>query len=118
MRLPADVDEWWVFDTSVNRDQYIRQILESYRTTPTVCGRVSLRDRHMAEHLYQEKVPLTAVEGAFTLAADRRLYRHSTHPLAPIYSLRYFLPIIHEILDTPVDPGQVSYLWLKMQGRL
>lgn len=118
MRLPADVDEWWVFDTSMNCDQYIRQILESYRTTPTVCGRVSVADSQLADRLYQEKVPLTAVEGAFTLAADRRLYRHSARSLAPIHSLRYFLPIIREILDTPVDPGQVSYLWLKMQGRI
>lgn len=102
----------------MKRDQYVRQILETYRTTPTVCGRVSVADRHLADRLYQEKVPITAVEGAFTLAADRRLYRHSTRHLAPIHSLRYFLPIIHEILDTPVDPGQVSYLWLKMQGRI
>ena len=117
MKLPADADEWWVFDATMDRDHYIRQTLESYRATPTVCGRVSQADRHLAARLYQEKIPFTAVEGAFTLAAARRIYRNSRCPLSPIHSLRYFLPIIREILDTPVDPGKVSYLWWKMQGK-
>ena len=118
MRLPADADEWWVFDATMNRQQYLHQTLEGYCATPTASGRVSPADRDLAVRLYQEKIPLTAVEGAFILAAARRTYRRGPHPLAPIRSLRYFLPIIREILAQPVDPGHVSYLWLRMQGRL
>jgi len=118
MRLPADADEWWVFDTAMDRDQYVRRTLEGYCATPTVCGQVRPADRDLAVRLYQERIPFTAVEGAFILAAARRAYRTGRHPLDPIRSLRYFLPIIREILTKPVDPGQVSYLWMKMQGRI
>lgn len=116
--LPIDVDEWWVFDATMNREQYVCQTLEGYRTTPTTCGLVRWADRNLAGHLYDQEVPFTAVEGAFILAAARRTYRTARLPLSPIRSLRYFLPIIDEILRKPVDPGEVSCLWLKMQGRL
>ena len=118
MRLPADADEWWVFDAKMDREQYVRQTLDGYRNTPTACGQVRRADRDLALRLYQSRIPLTAVEGAFVLAAARRIYRTTRQPLAPIHSLRYFLPIIREILDKPIDPGLVSYLWLKMQDRL
>ncbi|MCP4201096.1 MAG: hypothetical protein GY769_04100 [bacterium] len=119
MRLPQDANEWWVFDPAMDREQYVRQTLEEYRTTLNVCGRVRRTDHDLAVNLYQKAVPLTAIEGAFILATARRTSRHPTRaPLAPIGSLRYFLPIIREILDTPVDPGDISYLWWKMQGRL
>ncbi len=119
MTLPQDTNEWWVFDPSIDCQQYVRRALEEYRTTLTVCGRVRRADHDLAVDLYKKAVPLTAVEGAFVLATARRASRPSKRPpLAPIGSLRYFLPIIREILDTPVDPGDISYLWLKMQGRL
>ena len=118
MRLPADANEWWVFDAGMDREQYVRQTLDGYRTMPTAWGQVRQADRELAVRLYQERIPLTAVEGAFILAAARRTYRTARYPLSPIRSLRYFLPIIREILGKPVDPGEVSYLWLKMQDRL
>ena len=119
MRLPVDVDEWWVFDPTMGREQYVRRTLEAYRTTPTTCGRVRRADHDLAVNLYQKAIPFTAVEGAFVLATARRTSREpQRQPPAPIGSLRYFLPIIREILDKPVDPGDISYLWLKMQGRL
>ncbi len=119
MILPQDANEWWVFDPAIDCQQYVRQALEEYRATLTVCGRVRRADHDLAVRLYKKSVPLTAVEGAFVLAIARRASRHPARaPLAPIGSLRYFLPIIREILDTPVDPGDISYLWLKMQGRL
>ena len=119
MRLPLDADQWWVPDPTMNREQYVRQTLEGYRTTPTACGRVRRADHDLAARLYQKEVPFIAVEGAFILATARRTSRDpKRRPLTPIGSLRYFLPIIREILDKPVDPGEISYLWLKMQGRL
>jgi hypothetical protein len=119
MRRAPDANEWWVFDPTMDRKQYVRQTLEEYRTTPTACGRVCRADRDLALRLYQKQIPFTAIDGAFVLAAARRTSRDSQgRHLAPIGSLHYFLPIIHEILDKPVDPGEISYLWLKMQGRL
>ncbi len=119
MKLPPDANEWWVFDSTMDRQQYVRQTLEEYRNTPTACGQVCRADHDLAVSLYKKAIPFTAVEGAFVLATTRRSSRHSRRqPLAPIGSLRYFLPIIREILDKPVDPGEISYLWLKMQGRL
>lgn len=117
-QLPVDVDEWWVFDIGMDREQYVHQTLEGYRTTPTAWGQVRWADRELAGRLYDQEVPFTAVEGAFILAAARRTCRTARQPLSPIRSLRYFLPIIAEILNKPVDPGEVSYLWLKMQGRI
>ncbi len=119
MSLPIDANEWWVFDPNMDREQYVRKALEEYRTTPTVCGHVSRADHDLAVRLYQKMIPFTALEGAFILASARRNSRDlKRRPLNPIGSLRYFLPIIREILDTPVDPGEISYLWLKMQDRL
>ncbi len=119
MTLPQDANEWWVFDPAIDCRQYVHHTLEEYRATLTVCGRVRRHDHDLAIRLYKKAVPLTAVEGAFVLATARRALRPPKRPpLAPIGSLRYFLPIIREILDAPVDPGDISYLWLKMQGRL
>jgi hypothetical protein len=115
--LPADADQWWVFDPTMECEQYIHQTLEEYRATPTACGQVRRADRELALRLYQDRIPLTAVEGAFVLAAARRTQRDPTKPaLTPIQSLRYFQPIIREILETPVDPGDISYIWHKMLG--
>jgi hypothetical protein len=117
MKLPRDADEWWVFDPTMDREHYVRETLEQYRQTPTTCGRVRPDDRSLALSLYQQRIPFTAVEGAFVLAATRRTKRNPTlPPLAPIHSLRYFQPIIREILETPIDPGDISYLWHKMLG--
>jgi hypothetical protein len=115
--LPIDADQWWVFDPTMDREHYVREILELYRTTPTTCGRVRPDDHRLALSFYQQRIPFTAVEGAFVLAADRRARRDATRPaLAPIQSLRYFQPILREILDTPIDPADISYLWHKMLG--
>ena len=117
-QLPYDVKEWWVFDPTISREDYVRQVLDGYRATPTTCGQTRSSDRDLAMCLYLKKIPFTAVDGAFVLAAARRTYRNPTWAtLAPIRSLRYFLPIIREILGKPVDPGEVSYLWWKMQGK-
>ena len=117
LMLPVDADQWWVFDPTMERGHYVRETLEQYRTTPTTCGKVRPDDRRLALSLYQQRVPFTVVEGAFVLAAVRRTQRDSTRPaLAPIHSLRYFQPIIREILDTPIDPADISYLWHKMLG--
>jgi hypothetical protein len=120
MKLPPDACEWWVFDPTLSREQYVRQALDAYRTTPTTLGRVCRWDHDLAVRLFERRIPFTAVEGALVLAAARRTFLRPPHcnPLAPIRRLSYLLPILHEVLETPIDPAEVSYLWWRMQGRI
>ena len=59
---------------------YVRRLLEAYRTTPDTSGAVRRPDRLLAAQLYQRGVPLEAVENALTLAAARRLARAADAP--------------------------------------
>lgn len=120
MRLPPDACEWWVFDPALSREQYVRQTLDAYRTTPTALGRVCRCDHDLAVRLFERQIPFTAVEGAFVLAAARRTFLRTPGraPLDPIRALSYFLPILREVLETPIDPAEISYLWWRMQGRI
>jgi hypothetical protein len=116
MRLPPDADQWWVFDPEMDREHYVCRLLEGYSNTPTAAGRVRPQDRTLAAHLFRQKVPFAAVDAAFTLAAARRVFRDpGLAPLAPIGSLNYFLPVIREILDTPIDPGHIGWLDWKLR---
>jgi len=117
MRLPPDADTWWVVDPSIDREQYVRRLLKLYRETPTTCSEVHPQDREILDRLFHEGVPFAAVEAAFLLAAARRVYRDPRRaPLSPIRSLKYFLPVIREILDTPIDPGEIGFLEWKLRN--
>ncbi len=91
--------------------EYVRKLLEAYRTTPGTCGAVRRSDRLLAAQLHQRGVPLEAVENALTLAAARRLARPANAlPLGIIRSLAYFSPVIEEVLDLKVSPAYFQYL--------
>jgi hypothetical protein len=112
-----DPTTWWVFDPGVGESLYVRQVLEAYATTPTTAGRVRREDRRLAGRLYRQRVPLSAVLAALTLAAGRRIFRDfDAMPLAPIRSLHYFLPVVDEILSTPIDPGYIDCTAYKVQN--
>jgi hypothetical protein len=116
MKTPPDADTWWTFDSSIGREHYVRRLLELYCKTPTTCGRVRRADRHLAEALFRQATPLSAVQGAFHLAAARRTFRDPRHgSLSPVRSLHYFLPVIREVLNTPIDPDYIGYLEWKLQ---
>lgn len=92
----------------LGRDEYIRKLLDAYRTTPGTIGLVRRGDRMLAEQLYEGAVPLTVVLNALVLAAARRLSRAAdAPPLPPIRSLAYFVAIIDEVLQT--EAGQDYY---------
>ena len=106
----SDPTTWWVFDPGVEEGLYVRQVLEAYAATPTTAGRIRREDRRLAVRLYRQRIPLSAVLAALTLAAGRRIFRDfDAMPLAPIRSLHYFLPVVDEIRDTPIDPGYIDY---------
>jgi len=74
--------------------EYVRRLLDAYRTAPGTAG-------FLAAQLYERGVPLDAVENALTLAVARRVARPAdAPPLGMIRSLAYFSPIIEEVLET------------------
>jgi hypothetical protein len=100
----------------VERDEYVRRVLEAYRTTPGTCGAVRRPDRLLAAQLHHRGVPAEAVENALTLAAARRLIRPAEAPsLGTVRSLAYFVPVIEEVLETPVGQDYFRYLRGKLQ---
>jgi len=98
----------------MERSEYIRMVLEAYRTTPSTCGVIRRADRLLAGQLHERGVPLAAVENALILAAARRIVREGP-PLGTVRSLAYFAPAIEEVLETKVSPEYYQYLRGKIQ---
>ena len=100
----------------MERDEYVRRLLEAYRTTPGTCGAVRRADRLLAAQLHERGVPLDVVENAFILAATRRIVRPAeAMPLGTVRSLAYFAPVIEEVLETMVSPEYYRYLRHRFQ---
>lgn len=91
--------------------EYVRRVLDAYRSTPGTTGVVRRHDRWYAAQLYDRAAPLEAVENALTLAAARRLARpDDASPLGLIRSLAYFAPVIDEILELKPSPAYFRHL--------
>ena len=98
------------------REEYVRLVLEAYRTTPGTCGHLRRPDRLLAIELYQRGVPLEKIENALALAAARRMIRPAdATPLAVVRSLAYFLPVIEEVLEMKVSEEYFLYVRQKLQ---
>ena len=97
------------------RDLYVRRVLDQYRQLPGTLGQVRRTDRRLAEQLHGRGVPLSLVEAAFALATCRRLLRSAdAEPLEPVRTMHYFLAVIEELREQPLDPDYVRHL----QGKL
>lgn len=97
------------------RLQYVRRLLDAYRSTPGTTGRIRPGDRRLALDLYERKVPLPIAEAALLLAAARRTFRAAdAPPLATIRSLHYFLPVIDELIAAPLADDYIYYLRRKL----
>ena len=95
---------------------YIKQAIHLYCSTPGTLGRPRPDDRRLAAALYARGISLSILDQAFTLAASRRSFRApNALPLAPIRSMHYFLPVIEEVLNRPMDPAYVDYLKAKLK---
>ncbi len=102
--------------SSVGREDYVRQVLEAYRTTPGTCGQLRRPDRQLAIQLYERGIPLDKIENALVLAAVRRLIRPAgAPPLAIVRSLAYFLPVIEEVLESEVGEDYFQYARQKLK---
>ena len=100
---------------SENADQYVITVLQLYLKLPETPLKASSHDRQTAAALYTRGISLAAIESALLLASVRRLVRsQGLPPLSPIRSLAYFLPVIEEILLSPVPNDYLEYLRRKM----
>jgi hypothetical protein len=101
----------------MDQRDYVRRLLEAYRTTPGTCGVVRRPDRLLAVQLHERGVPFEAAENALILAAARRLARPAAAPpLATIRSLAYFAPVIEEVLRLEVGPEYFRHLRNRIVG--
>ena len=105
-----------IVDDDRAQQDYVRRVLEAYRTTPGTTGTVRRPDRLLAEQLYRRGLSVKVVENALVLATARRLM-HSADapPLGTIRSLAYFLPVIEEVLELRVSPEYFQYLRHSLQ---
>jgi hypothetical protein len=98
------------------REEYVRLVLDAYRTTPGTCGHLRRSDRLLAIELYRRGVPLEKIENALVLAAVRRMIRPpDAPPLAAVRSLAYFKPVIEEVLEMKVSEEYFLYVRQKLQ---
>lgn len=94
---------------------YVEKIISLYLRLPETPPHSSQDDIRLAHDLRRRKTPAEIVEAALLLATARRLYRDPSLPkLAPIRSLRYFLPVIEEIIASPPPSDYLSYLRCKL----
>lgn len=99
----------------MDRDRYVRAVLDRYRRTPGTVGRARSEDRRLAAALYDRGVSLAQIDAALLLAAVRRTFRpKDAPPLNPIRSLHYVLPLLDEICLHPPDPDYLRYLQWKL----
>jgi len=103
----------------IPKNDYIRNVLDAYRQTPTTAGVVHRNDRLLAARLYDCAIPLAVVQNALILASARRIARlPNAPPLQPIRSLYYLVPVIEEVLGAHVPPDYYSTLQSKIESIL
>ena len=93
-----------------DQETYRQTLITLYLRLPDTPRRLSRFDLRLLDQLWQRQIPLTLIETAFLLASVRRASRRpDAIPLGPIRSLHYFLPVLEELLHTPLGHGD-SYL--------
>ena len=102
--------------STINQEEYIRKVLDAYRTTPGTTGSVRRPDRLLAIQLHQRGISVEKIEDALALAAIRRHIRSAeAPPLATVRSLAYFMPVIEEVLLMEEGEGYFQYIHQKLQ---
>jgi hypothetical protein len=92
-------------------ETYRQTLIDLYLRLPDTPRRLSRFDLCLVRQLWERQIPLTTAETAFLLASSRRAVRRpDAMPLGPIRSLHYFLPVIEELLNTPVPQSYLAYL--------
>jgi len=113
-------DEFWPYRRNetdaepIELRNYIDSIRECYVVLDCTRGSFGAADRTVAKDLYQRRILLDVVRDAMLLGACRK-YSSWLNGMAsePIQSLRYFEPVIQEILQQPLAAGYSDYLRAK-----
>jgi|SRR5215469_797026 len=100
-------------------DAYRQTLTDLYHRLPDTPRRLSRHDLRLVHQLWERQIPLATVETAFLLASARRAARlPQAIPLGPIRSLHYFLPVIEELLHTPLRHGNTYLAYLRSKVAL
>jgi hypothetical protein len=100
---------------SEDRLSYVRAVLAAYIDLPDTPDRPRPPDRVLADQLFDRQIPIATVYDALILAFARRTLRDPEAPPLPrVRSLYYFLPVIEEIVQTPLPKMYVDYLRMKL----
>ncbi len=95
---------------------YISAVIEMYVALPETPARARPADRKLAEDWQRSGITLEVVESALLLGQLRRLARPPDYPkLSPIRSLYYFVPLMEEVREKPLQDGYVEYMKSKLQ---
>jgi hypothetical protein len=100
----------------MTQQAYIQAIRSLYLQRPNTHRRFSRSDRQLASVLYQSGFSFDLVRSALLLATARRLARDPAHPLPPVRSLHYFLPVVDEIQRQPLPRSYLQYLEHKINS--
>ena len=100
----------------MTQQTYIQAIRHLYLQLPNTHHRFSRSDRQLAAVLHQRGFSFDLVRSALLLATARRLVQDPAHPLPPVRSLHYFLPVVDEIQRQPLPPSYVQYLERKISS--
>lgn len=95
-------------------ETYRHTLLDLYLRLPDTPCRISRHDGRLVQQLWERDIPLTTAATALLLASVRRAARRpDAIPLGPIRSLHYFLPVIEELLHTPLQQGDAYLAYLR-----
>ena len=99
--------------------EFVERVLNFYVRLPHTPARTSRSDRQLAARWYAQGLTWETLEGALLLATARRCLRDAAlPPLSPIRSLHYFVPLLEEVLATPLAPEYGQYLRSKLAALL
>jgi hypothetical protein len=100
-------------------DAYRQTLIDLYLRLPDTPRRFGRFDLRLVRDLWERQIPFTTVETAFLLASARRAARPTDAlPLGPIRSLAYFLPVIDELLHTPLQQPDAYLAYLRTKVSL
>ena len=95
-------------------DVYRQTLIDLYLRLPDTPRPLSRFHLRLVRQLWDRQIPLPVVETGFLLASTRRAARSTNAlPLGPIRSLHYFLPVIEELLQTPLRHGDTYLAYLR-----
>jgi hypothetical protein len=95
----------------LDRSDYIAAVLRLYLEMTETPLKAGPNDRQRAAKLHDRQIPIALLESAFLLAALRRLAQPPESPrLSPIRSLACFMPVIEELLTSPLPMDYIEYV--------